>query len=69
MKIEKGLPEFIIDPARQSNYNYACLILNNGRREVLNWMICLVEGILELQSCEIFHADLNFRNTIKVKKN
>lgn len=33
---------------------------------MLKWIICLVDGILELQEFGLFHADLAFRNTISV---
>ena len=34
---------------------------------ILQWLVCLIQGILELQNSGIFHADLQFRNTIQVK--
>ena len=34
---------------------------------MVSWLTCLIRGILELQKLGIIHADLEFRNTIRVK--
>ena len=35
---------------------------------MFRWISCLVNGILELQRLGIFHADLEFRNTIQLEE-
>ena len=35
---------------------------------MFRWTSCLVNGILELQRLGIFHADLEFRNTIQLEE-
>ena len=39
-----------------------------GKRSLFKWLSCLVKGVLELQEIGIFHADLEFRNTIKLER-
>ena len=39
-----------------------------GKNQLLRWISCLIKGIIELQRLGIFHADLEFRNTIQLEE-
>lgn len=69
--LEKGEPEFILPQLQQSNHNYVTLLLKakapkEGSAELLLWLECFVNAIIQLEIAGIYHEDLNFRNTIKI---
>ena len=43
------------------------LLRQKDRSEMKLWLTCFIKGVIELQEYGIFHADLLFRNTIKVQ--
>lgn len=59
--MEKGHDEFKnSETTPQTN-----LLWNCGRDEVINLIECLVKGILELESEDLFHLDLTLKNIIR----
>ena len=63
--IERGLVSFS-NPNEHSDQYYIQLLWEWGLPEVVNWIHCFAEGILELQQLGIFHQDLCVRNTIQI---
>ena len=62
--LEKGEEAFVLKSNDASDYIQ--ILRKDGKEEMALWLICLLGGIMELQRVGIFHADLQFRNTIRV---
>ena len=62
--LEEGLEDFVLGDSCDGYINY---FRKAGKRQMFVWISCLIKGILQLQELGIFHADLEFRNTIQLK--